>query len=1226
MNRRQFIQTTSFLLISKKLAPLYAQMASTENSRQWMSEFGNPPDAVHPWVYAFWMGGNITKEGITADLEGMHQAGIRGMLFMDGALGNPLGPHRFMSESWSKMFDHLLAEADRLGIELNLNNDPGWSGSSGPWVKPEQATQKVIVSEMVLEGPSHFGVLLPIPSGVNHGYYRDIAVLAYPAPAGGNAPTYRIPDFNSTKSFAGGHDFAGVVPWPRFIPTNPEWPMVSADQCLQAAKMLDLTGKMKENGKLTWDVPPGRWIVFRFGHTVGNGGARSAQLEAQGLECDKLSKSALDAHFSAMVGKLIERTGTLNGKTLVSIHIDSWEAGSGNWTDGFRDEFLRRREYDLQAFLPVLNGIVVDSREVSERFLWDYRETVSELVLENYAGHMRELAHRNGLRLSIEAYDGTCDDLRYAGRADEPMSEFWRSCYSGLPLSDLCESMTSAAHVYGKRIIGAEAFTATRGDFLDHPATLKPLADWAFCTGINRLCFSEWVMQPWPHLIPGVSFSTFGTVFHRSLTWWPLSKPWHEYIARCQYMLRQGQFVADICFVAPEGAPYRFTPPIPAAIRGGIPDRPEYNFDGCPAELVIGQMTVEGNKVVLPSGMKYQLLVLPTYSTPDQPVMDLMVQDDYFYKPEIMPRVQTMTPTLLRKIKNLIEEGAIVLGYRPLKSPSLTDFPQCDEDVVRLADNIWGRNAGRTGYGETRVGKGRVIWGKTPEQVLSEMGVQPDFTCDQNLKGRVNYTHRRAEDDSDIYFAVNKQTSFLDGVGHFRTVGKQPELYWPQTGRIEPVLAFEEKNGVTSMPLSLNAHESVFVVFREPSRKSDHVISVTRDEKALWPKPIADAGSEETEDSFMMAAWITPGPDLVLPKEQDDRWIYAHSGVQTPGLGYQTMTSPGQGRGGFVIGRNGVIVYQYGGSGEIEPLLVYEGTITEPTHVGVLYKKKIPQLFLNGKLVKTGPENRFPQQSSSGWADRRPFAGEIAALQQFDDMLAAAGIEGLDSGLRKWKPYPAFDFLHRCIWKSGTYAFKDSNGKSRKLTVHLSPAEEIVGPWQVEFDPKWGGPGSINFENLKSWSDHIEDGVRYYSGTATYRKIFKFDQPEVWTPNSRIHLDLGKVASLGDVTLNGQHLGIVWNSPYRVDVTHAIKSGPNTLEVQVANVWVNRLIGDEHLPEDSDRAPDGQLLKWPGWVLEGKKSPTGRFTFTTYRQWSKDNPLIQSGLLGPVRLLMSENI
>ena len=1225
MNRRGFIQNASLLLVSTQLGRVQGQQTEAGSSEEWTTQFANPPDGAYPWVYSFWLNGNVTKEGITADLEAMHEAGIRGMLFMDGAIGNPPGPDRFMSEAWLEMFDHMLAEAARLGLEINVNNDPGWAGSGGPWVTPEIASQRVISAMTVLEGPSRFDAALRKPGGVRRDFYRDIAVVAYPLSGGGVAPTFRIPDFDSTKSFDGGHDFFKVVPWPRFIPTSAEWPAVPADQCVQGAKMVELTGQMGEGGHLSWDVPAGHWIVLRFGHTVANGATRSVQTDAEGLECDKLSKRAAETHFSHMVGKLSERVGPLAGKTFVSTHIDSWEAGSGNWTDGFRNEFRRRRGYDLLPFLATVSGMVVDSREVSERFLWDFRETICELLLENYAGHFRELARAKGLRLSIEGYDGTCDDLRYAGRADEPMTEFWRSVYNGLPLSDLSEGMASAAHVYGKRIVAAEACTSFRGDFLDHPATLKPLADWAFCTGVNRFCFSEWILQPWPRLVPGVSFSEFGTVFHRSVTWWAQSKPWHEYIARCQYMLRQGRFIADICFIVPEGGPYRFTPPVPATTRGVIPDRPGYNFDGCPAELVIQKMAVEDGKVALPSGMKYQLLVLPTYNAQDLPVVRLMDQDDYFYKTEPMPRVQTMTPELLRRIRELVEAGATVLGNRPLKSPSLVHFPECDEEVTRLADELWGRNAGAAGTGEHRFGKGRVVWGRTPEQLLAGVGVPPDFASGPDTKQKLNYTHRQAADGSDIYFVVNKQAAFLQASASFRVAGKQAALYWPQSGGIEPVMFVEEREGVTTIPLSLNANESVFVVFRQSRETLGHIVSVQRDGEQLWPKTAVRKDAVEADDSFMMAAWVRVGPDLVLPEENGSGWAYARKDVQVPGGGYQTFTSPGQGRCGFAVGSNGIVVYQFSEAGAVEPLLVYAAPMHRSVHVGVIYQNRIPKLFLNGKLVKTGPESHFARYGSSGWEDKRPFAGEVAALAQFDEMLKAAGIQNPAAAMLTTDPFPAIDFCRGNIWKSGTYVVKTAAGKNRSMAVGLLP-QEITGPWQVHFDPKWGGPASIRFEKLQDWSMHSEEGIRGYSGAATYRTVFRPNGLPRRSSNSRIYLDLGRVAVMADVTLNGKNLGILWNLPYRVDVTGAIKSGENTLEVKIVNLWVNRIIADEELPEDSDRDESGQIKAWPQWVLEGKSSPTGRFTFASRRQWSKGDPLVQSGLLGPVQLLMSEKL
>ncbi len=561
-------------------------------------QFRRPPDSARPWVYCFWLEGNVTREGITADLEAMRRAGIGGLLFMDGAMGNPVGPHRFMSDSWRAMFKHMVAEADRLGLEINLNNDPGWAGSGGPWIQPQQAAQKVVMSETIVQGPTHFNAVLPQPPTTGN-FYRDIVVLACPAPAAvANGQFRRIENFNSTKSFAGGQDFAGCVPWPRNISTNPHWPALPASQCIASANVQNITDRMDSQGHLKWNAAAGRWLVLRIGHTIAGGVTRSAQAESNGWECDKLSKAAIETQFSAMVEKLLADVGPLAGKTIVSTHIDSWEAGSGNWTDGFREEFHRRRGYDLLPYLPTLNGLVVDSLEKSERFLWDFRETVCEMLLENYAGHFKELAHRKGLRLSIEGYDGTCDNLRLIGQADEPMCEFWqRGCYTGMPLCDIVDEVSSAAHVYGRRIVAAEAFTNWHGDFLDHPATLKPLGDWAFGAGVNRYCFSEWIMQPSLDRVPGVSFLFIGTVFHRSLTWWEQSKPWHEYVARCQQMLRQGQPVADVCFLEAKGAPHRFVAPIPVASCGMIPDRPGYNYDNCPSEA-LQRATVKDCEIV----------------------------------------------------------------------------------------------------------------------------------------------------------------------------------------------------------------------------------------------------------------------------------------------------------------------------------------------------------------------------------------------------------------------------------------------------------------------------------------------------------------------------------------------------------------------------------------------------------------------------------------------------
>jgi len=1115
--------------------------------------FITPPNSAKPWVYCFWLEGNVTKEGITADLEAMQRSGVGGLLFMDGDMGNPPGPHRFMSESWREMFKHMMSEANRLGLKVNLNNDPGWAGSGGPWITPELASQKVVTSETIVQGPVQFDTILAQPK-MNNNYYRDITVIAYPAPAlDTSGKYYRIENFNSTKSFSGDQDFAGVVPWPRSISTNPKWPVVSDTLCVSSAKVIDLTAKMDTSGRIKWNAPEGRWIVLRIGHTVAGGTTRSSQPEATGLECNKLSKTAIETQFSAYVEKLLSEIGPIADNTVVSTHIDSWEAGSGNWTDGFREEFRQRRGYDLLPYIAALNGLVVNSLEQSERFLWDYRETVAELLLENYAGHLKELAHKKNINLSIEAYDGTCDDLRYGGVADEPMCEFWqRGCYTGLPLSDLVEEMTSAGHVYGRPIIGAEALTSWHGDFLDYPATLKPLSDWAFCAGVNRFCYSEWIMQPSPKRVPGLAFWFVGTVFNRSLTWWEQSKAWNKYIARCQNMLREGQFVADICFVAPEGAPYRFVAPIPESERGIIPDRPAYNFDGCPAELVLNGMKVENGRVVLSSGMSYSLLVLPSFNANDKPV--LQVEGNYVYTPDRFPKVRTMTPQLLRKIKKLVEDGATVLGTRPLKSPSLVGFPGSDAEVTALADELWGKEAGYDGNGEHSLGKGRVVWGSTPEQVLAGMSIPADFACESSIKGKLNYTHRRTDAGMDIYFVTNKINSLTGGKCTFRAAKGKPELWWPQSGKMEPIAVYEQTGGVTKIPLRLNPYESVFVVFPADQKSFDPVISVTLDgQSVLSSKPLT--------------------ADIVIKKA-----VY---GVLGDSLKIRDVTGKVQ-----KIVNNGE--YKFPAN------RVNEGDDPATTE----FKKLQVEYTLDGS-----PRNTLV------------FDGENVTLKDINIAQPKVKITTNAKG----------DLVLEA-WENGQYELKTASGKELKYTVKsITKPFELTGSWDLNFPPNWGAPSHVKLDKLIPWNEYPDNGVKYFSGTAAYTK--KFNLPaDMKGKNKKVYLDLGKVDVMAEVIVNGKDLGNLWTPPFSIDITDAVKSGANTLEIKVVNLWPNRLIGDAQIPDGLERKPDGMLKAWPSWIVENKPNPTGRYTFESWQSWKKNDPLFESGLIGPVTIYATQNV
>ena len=274
-----------------------------------------------------------------------------------------------------------------------------------------------------------------------------------------------------------------------------------------------------------------------------------------------------------------------------------------------------------------------------------------------------------------------------------------------------CTEMASAAHVYGKRIVGAEAFTSSKGEnWLAHPGNIKDLGDWAFCEGINRFVIHRYAMQPWPDVRPGMSMGPWGLHYERTQTWWEQSRPWHEYLARCQFLLQQGLFVADLCLLGPEGSPQSLNGQPSFTIssnrsRGKPRERSDYSYDTCPPEVVLTRMSVKDGRIVLPDGMSYRLLVLP--------------------------RAETMTPQLLRKIRDLVKAGATVVGARPLKSPSLADYPRCDQQVKELADELWGTEPAPSGWTERRFGKGAILCSRELEKART-----PDPEASQSFQCR----------------------------------------------------------------------------------------------------------------------------------------------------------------------------------------------------------------------------------------------------------------------------------------------------------------------------------------------------------------------------------------------------------------------------------------------------------------------------------------------------------
>jgi len=1154
------------------------------------SGFLNPPDSAKPQTWWHWMNGNTTKAGITADLEAMKQIGLGGATVVIVDCEIPPGPVKFMSPEWREHFKFAVQEADRLGLKLTVENCAGWSSSGGPWNTATNAMQRLTSSETRAHGPAAFDDVLPQPP-VTLGYYRDIAVLAFKAAqvapltsatnstsmpkleikratygadgAGSADVTARVAGWvkSGRKSVAansgqlGGDPAFGSVKQLRIdftldgkpgtaiidegdtfvFPTHidqmaknrpfgktsvdrtffrPPPPAGGVGETIPRDGVLDLTSKLDADGRLRWDVPAGDWIIMRLGHTPTGKNNHPAPREGTGPECDKMSKAALDAHWAGFMQKVLDDIGPLAGKTLDTSLIDSYEVGAQDWTPGFREEFKKRRGYDLLPFLPAFNHHVVENAAVTERFLWDMRRTIADLFAENYFGHFAELCRQRGLLNAVEPYTGPFESLQSGAPADVVMGEFWTSS-QGHPSVKMAASIAS---IYGKTIVAAESFTASpQADrWKNDPYALKTLGDLMFCQGLNRYIFHRYAMQPWTDRFPGMTMGQWGFHFERTTTWWKQGQSWIDYISHCEYLLQQGRAVADAAYFTGESAPVE--------MRIGHPSLPAgYDYDAINADVLLHGAKVKNGRLTLASGANYAVLILPP--------------DDI-----------NMTPQLLSRLRELVRDGATIIGPRPQHSPSLTDFPRCDEQVRKITEELWDKTDG-VHILENSVGKGRVFWGKPLPNILAGLKLKPDFEFAGTGSGtRLACVHRVAN-DADIYFVSNQRRLFDSVECTFRVSGKVPELWHPDTGVIEPAPVWSVRDGRTTVRLDLAPAGSVFVVFRRSAGDADHVVAVKSS---------------------------IPGEAVALPKLEIKRAAY----------------SPVEGAGG------GDVTARLAA-------LAHDGHIVMGVNNDALGGDPAPnrrkQLVVDYVLDGAPGQAIVPENETL----TLPNTTIIGPSPQWEPLTGRNGSPGAR------------------IWSNGYLEMRTARGNTLRAVADGLPApDRIDGAWTLNFPPNWGAPPSVSLDRLASWTENADSGVRYFSGTATYEKEIEISADRL-TDDREVWLDLGSVKNFAEVSLNGHDFGVLWKPPFRVNVTSAARSGVNKLVVKVTNLWPNRLIGDEQLPPDCEW--NGKELKgWPQWLLDGKPSPTGRLTFTTWHHWTKDSPLLESGLLGPVTLRSAE--
>jgi len=1100
---RYTTQRLLFLLCLLCLVSSTSLSLSAQIPAEWKAAFINPPPAAHPRTWWHWTQGNVTKEGVTKDLEWMKRVGIAGFQLADVAAGNGQTVERplvYGSPEWKDAVHFAASEAKRLGLEMAVFSSPGWSLTGGPWVKPEQAMKKLVWSETHITGGTVFngrllqppaqegaGPLLantPLRPGVPH-FYADCAVIAYRTTAdeleanhtlpvistssgivdaalltddnlltgisikatgpsqtawlqlsydhpilarsitiagskgipfgrvmagndsnhlytlttipgksgyrGGNIRTYTFPETRAryfrieltndparpgevisqvttavdsvyTLSEVQLHADGRVNRWEDkagfnflFEYSGVGTSAVPASAVIATSDIIDISSHMQPDGTLNWEAPAGQWTILRFGYALTGAKNRPATPAALGYEVDKMSKQHVEAYLQYYTGLLQEATGQLYGKSLQYVMMDSWEAGIQNWTDAMIVDFKKRRGYDPTPYLPVMAGHIVGSAEESDRFLWDFRRTLVDLIAENHYGTVTDYLNKQGIQtyseaggVSLESIEDALLNKKYV---NIPMGEFWvKDLHPSSMYYEDMRGAASASHVYGKGLVAAEAFT---GGNYESPATLKKIADYWFSQGLNRLVFHTSAHQP---LDTKPGNTMVGTHINRNITWAENAGPFITYLSRCSFMLQKGHYVADIAYLLNEGAPST----MPFWGAGLQPSKPDgYEFDYINADVLLNLMTVDADgKLVLPGGMHYSILVLPNTTQMSLPV--------------------------LARIKELTAEGATIVGPKPTSAPGLSAGVAGDAQLTEMAWQLWADLDGSSRTTRT-YGKGHIFWGTPLQEVLAAIAVPRDVTIER-LPEEIAWTHRR-EGNTDIYYIVNRTDTVQDLTIRFRSSGKEVSLWNPAEGSINPA-SYTLHGAFTQVSLHLEGGQTLFVVFS------------------------------------------------------------GHASVGT----------------------------------------------------------------------RTVPASRVPH------------------------ILA-----------------------------------------------------ELTGSWQLHFPANMGAPASILWPELSAWTDSKEEGIRYFSGTATYTKHFIIKRN--WLQyGTGIWLNLGTVADMAEVWINGKRVGLAWHPPYRLLINQQLTPGDNILEIKVTNEWTNRLLGDKANPDKK--------------VLDNYVNPFGG----PYK-------LTASGLMGPVQLL-----
>ncbi len=776
----------SLLLLSLILVSIGgAAQTSSKSYDNLESRFLNPPTSVKPYVWWHWMGPNFSKEGITKDLEAMKAEGIGGATIFN------------------------LSSAVQESHAPTLNN---------PW--PERYYRSPAYWEAIRFAASEAQRL-----GLEIGLHNTVGYSTTGGPWIDEERSMQRLTWSDT-TVTGGGELTLQLKMPALV-ADEGWGKTGRKVSFyRDVAVLAVPAGKKEIGLddvrnlsasyngatgLKWSVPAGKWIIYRMGHASTGRPPHPIpdDLLGKALEADKMSKEQSNFHWKSVLDPFKEHLGEYMGKSFNHMLIDSYEAGNQNWTPGFREEFIKRKGYDPIPWLATFCQTVGTNKESKDRrtvgdagqtarFDWDYRDVIDQLFYENGWNIGQQRLKEAGLKLQMEPYGGPFNTPQGVALSDLPMAEFWTAGIGGIN-----SAVPASARAAGKTVVGAEAFTGRPevSQFTEDPAFLKSTADKVFAQGINRMILHHWVHQPFDDRYqPGMGMGWWGTHFGRNQTWFEPGKAFFTYLARCQALLQQGEQPADyLCVDKLQGF---------ADLMAS-------------ADFLKQKMKVVNGQVLLPTGRSYRFIAFSD---------------------------SVMLPEIALKIKELVAAGATVVSPKPLKSPSLKNYPKCDSELNKIAEEVWGKD------NQNSFGKGFIF--TKLEDAVQKLGLNEVFQVDLSTPGEVKIAHRHSA-NTDIFFVSNQSEKARTINVTFRISGKQPELWQAENGNISDAPVWSENVGRTTVSLNLKGIQSVFVVFRKTASKSDHLVSVTtKDSDESWIIQNSESGSPVLRSAEPLTAAI----------------------------------------------------------------------------------------------------------------------------------------------------------------------------------------------------------------------------------------------------------------------------------------------------------------------------------------------------------------------------------